>query len=207
MAQLTQHAKFSGKDWGGYCRVTYTALDGTINITNLEWNATSGTTAKYNAWYGYDQNIKFTCGGSSVYRTIKTVEIKQTGFKHAYLNDTFSYTGKLSASSFLTFSVRARSNSPYTLSYNFNLPMSYSQYTISYNANGGSSTPASQTKIYGTALTLAGSISRSSSTGTGYTTYFNGGGGSVSASSKVATDTTTYSFIIFIFLIQNDIFD
>lgn len=67
-------------------------------------------------------------------------------------------------------------------------------YTLSYNANGGSSTPSSQTKTYNQALNLASAISRSNSTANGYTVSFNGNGGTYSGSSKTATDTTSYSF-------------
>ena len=45
--------------------------------------------------------------------------------------------------------------------------------TITYNANGGSSTPAAQTKTYNVALALRGAISRAASTANGYTVTFN----------------------------------
>lgn len=51
-------------------------------------------------------------------------------------------------------------------------------YSISYDANGGSSTPARQTKWYGEALTLASAISRAAVT----VTYNGNGGGNPSAS-------------------------
>ena len=67
-------------------------------------------------------------------------------------------------------------------------------YTISYAANGGTSTPSAQTKTYGTNLTIAAAISKTSTTANGYTVTFNANGGSVSPTSKTATDTTSYSF-------------
>ena len=70
----------------------------------------------------------------------------------------------------------------------------WNTYTISYAANGGSSTPPSQTKTYGQALTLRAGISRSNSTGNGYTTSFNGNGGTYTGSSITATDTYSYTF-------------
>ena len=70
----------------------------------------------------------------------------------------------------------------------------WNTYTISYAANGGSSTPSSQTKTYGQALTLRAGISRSNSTGNGYTTSFNGNGGTYTGSSITATDTYSYTF-------------
>lgn len=49
------------------------------------------------------------------------------------------------------------------------------KYTVTYNANGGSSTPSSQTKWYGTALTLASAISRTGYTFQGWATSSGGG--------------------------------
>lgn len=68
------------------------------------------------------------------------------------------------------------------------------RYTVSYAANGGSSTPSSQTGTYGTVITLASAISRSNSTGSTYTATFNANGGSVSPTSRSATETTSYIF-------------
>lgn len=62
-------------------------------------------------------------------------------------------------------------------------------YTVSYNANGHGTAPASQTKTYGTALTLQSFISNQ--TGTGYTVSFNANGG---ASTPTAlTSSITYN--------------
>lgn len=65
-------------------------------------------------------------------------------------------------------------------------------YTVKYAANGGSSTPSSQTKWYGESLTLRGSISRSSAAATAYTVTLNGNG--AANSSLSASRTTSYAF-------------
>lgn len=69
-------------------------------------------------------------------------------------------------------------------------------YAISYNANGGtsSSIPASQTKTYGTALTLSSTKPTRSNSTTTYTVTYNVNGGSSSHSAGTATKTTTYTF-------------
>lgn len=67
-------------------------------------------------------------------------------------------------------------------------------YTISYAANGGSTTPNSQTKTYGVTLTLAAAISRANASAGSYTVTLNANGGSVSPASKSAARTTSYSF-------------
>lgn len=194
MATLEKNVNFSGKNWGGYCRVTYTAQDGTISITKLEFKATNSTSAGYGAYYSNSQSRSFTCGGSSITASVNKVEIKQTSYVNANLSKTLTYTGITGSSATFTFTVQARASSPNTLTFNFDIPMTFSTYTVSYNANGGSSTPSNQTKTYGSNLTLASAISRNSTTANGYTVNFNANGGSVSPTSKVATDTTSYSF-------------
>lgn len=67
-------------------------------------------------------------------------------------------------------------------------------YTITYAANGGSSTPASQTKTHGVAITLRPAISRANGT-TSYTvSYSINYSGGTNPSSGTATKTTKYTF-------------
>ena len=67
-------------------------------------------------------------------------------------------------------------------------------YTISYNANGGTGAPSSQTKTYGTTLTLSSNKpTKSNSSSTGYKVTFNTQGGS-SVSAITSSKTTTYTF-------------
>lgn len=66
-------------------------------------------------------------------------------------------------------------------------------YSVTYNANGGSSTPAAQTKWYGENLTLKGAISRANSTVTTYTVTLKGNGISDPAALKAAK-TRKYTF-------------
>lgn len=80
-------------------------------------------------------------------------------------------------------------------SYSFSVPYpAAASWTVSYNANGGSSTPSSQTKWYGVNISLRGAISRANSYPAGYTVTFDGNGGTPSKTSQQATNTTTYSF-------------
>ena len=66
-------------------------------------------------------------------------------------------------------------------------------YTVKYSANGGSSTPANQTKTHGVALTLRAAIARVSATST-FTVTYNANGGTCSTASHNATKTTSYAF-------------
>lgn len=68
-------------------------------------------------------------------------------------------------------------------------------YTISYNANGGTGAPSSQTKTYGTNLTLSSTKpTRANSNAGSYTVTLNANGGSVNTSSLSAARTTSYTF-------------
>lgn len=70
-------------------------------------------------------------------------------------------------------------------------------YTVAYNANGGSGAPSSQTKAYGTTLTLSSTKPTRSSISASpakYTVTFNANNGTVSPASKDAARTTSYTF-------------
>ena len=68
-------------------------------------------------------------------------------------------------------------------------------YTVSYNANGGTGTPASQTKTHNVPLTLTSTKpSRNDASVGSYTVTLNANGGSVSSTSLTAARTTSYTF-------------
>lgn len=68
-------------------------------------------------------------------------------------------------------------------------------YTVSYNANGGTSTPSSQSAVYPNTVTLRSAISKSSTTTTGYTVTYNANGGSGAPSGQTSgVRTVTWSF-------------
>lgn len=72
-----------------------------------------------------------------------------------------------------------------------------SSWTVAYNANGGTSTPSSQTKNYNVDLTLAGAISHNNTSVSYTVTYDANGGSSTGASNnkQTATTTTTWTFV------------
>ena len=77
------------------------------------------------------------------------------------------------------------------------LPFTTNSYTVSYNANGGSSTPSTQTAKYNTSVTLASAISKANTNSnvTITITYnANNGTGAPSASTGTAVNTTPYTF-------------
>lgn len=77
------------------------------------------------------------------------------------------------------------------------LPFTTNSYTVSYNANGGTSTPSTQTGKYNTAITLASAISKANTDSNVTITVSynaNGGSGAPSASTGTAVNTTPYTF-------------
>ena len=66
-------------------------------------------------------------------------------------------------------------------------------YTVSYNANGGSTTPSSQTKWYGETLTLQNAITHASTSPGNYTVTLNGNG-ITNPTALTSKRTVTYSF-------------
>jgi len=178
------------------------------------WNATQGNTASvsfsYSAVsYSYNMNI-LNPDGSEPWTTGEAGSVYQDGYGRTYNEVASSYTAgtTITYRDFIPGTGRKlnsveglspnNTTGPWSVTVNSNTTVQFKTawqtYTISYNANGGSSTPASQTKTYGTALTLQGAISRNNGTGSGYTTSFSGNGGTYSGSSLTATDTYTYSF-------------
>ena len=67
-------------------------------------------------------------------------------------------------------------------------------WTVAYNANGGSSTPASQTKTYGVNLTLASAIARANASAGSFTVTFNYNGSGKADTTASAARTTSYTF-------------
>lgn len=70
-------------------------------------------------------------------------------------------------------------------------------YNVAYNANGGTSTPATQSGSYGSNITLASAISKNNvDTNVTITITYNaaGGSGAPSASTGTAVNTTPYTF-------------
>ena len=92
-------------------------------------------------------------------------------------------TGKNAGSTTVTISLIDYDTKEYLKSCTVSVTVTASSYSVSYNANGGSGTPASQTKYHGTNLTLTSS----KPTGKAYTVTFNGNGGTLVSNSKTVT--------------------
>ena len=105
---------------------------------------------------------------------------------------TFSFSGTFSqGTSYYLFLYTKSTSDIYGWNNDFNgsASITYTKktYTISYNANGHGTAPSSQTKTYGTALTLQSFIA--DQTGTGYKVSFNANGGASTPSALTSTIT------------------
>lgn len=158
MATLT----LSSSSWDkGTIRITYTASNGTLKITEIEGKRGDG----YRSYNANDTAISVSVGGTSKSISLsRYVDFGASGWVAWGATDT-SWTG-LSGSS-VKVSTTMQSGTPAYSGHTFSgsATMSWSEYTIAYNANGGSGAPSSQTKTHGTNLTL----SSTKPTRTGYT--------------------------------------
>lgn len=113
--------------------------------------------------------------GTSNYSPYQYIYAKLTGVDAYYINRqvsvwgtrTFYYYGPGTAGATVSLTIASSDKSQNYGGHTFSIKYpAYAQtYTIAYNANGGSGAPSSQTKTYGTTLTLSTTIP----TRTGYT--------------------------------------
>lgn len=158
MATLT----LTNSNWDvGQIRVTYTASNGTLKITEIEGKRTDG----YSSYNEVDTVITVIVNNTSKSISLSHyVDFGNDEWTTWGATDT-SWTG-LSGTSIGVEIKMPSGTMPYS-GYTFtgNITMSWSRYTISYDANGGIGAPSSQTKTYDATLTL----SSTKPTRTGYT--------------------------------------
>ena len=163
MATLT----LSSSNWSaGQLRITYTASNGTLKITEIEGTRTDG----YRSWDISDTTITVSVGGTSKSISLSHYIDFDTSWTSWGAADT-SWTGLSNSSGSSTSSISITVTMPSSTTaysgakFTGNATMSWTTYTITYNANGGTGAPNSDTKIYGTTLKL----SSTKPTRTGYT--------------------------------------
>lgn len=214
------YAQFSSST-GTYSKVTLPAATkaSTTSTRTVTFNANQGTTTKTSqnstATVTYSQTGWWTAASGGTNRGNASAQYTPSAAETLYAQFSSS-TGTYSAVTLPTtaqctrtgYTLLGWSTSSSATSATYSPGASYTPdatrtlyavwqlntYTISYAANGGSSTPSSQTKTYGVNLTIAAAISRNNSTSNGYTVTFNANGGSTTKSSQTAINTTTYSF-------------
>lgn len=179
MATIASSANFSGKNWGGTCQLTYTAGNGTINITAMSFKASSSTSASYGAYYDNQQNITVTAGGQSRSCTLKNVKINSTSYQGATFSGA-SFSG-LSGNTSVSFTCRARSSSPYNLTFNYTIDAGSS--IVAPTVSGLSATATNET-------TITASFSITSNGGAAATGHITCNGQTVNSTSATFTGLT-----------------
>lgn len=155
-----------------YARTTVTVPAKPSYAVSFNANGGSGAPSGQTKWYGETLTLSSTKPTRTGY-TFKNWNTKADGSGTSYAAGA-SYTANAVLALYAQWAINT--------------------WTVSYNANGGSSTPASQTKTYNVALTLRGAISRSNASATGYKVTYDANGGSCSTSSATAARTTKYTF-------------
>lgn len=155
-----------------YARTTVTVPAKPSYAVTFNANGGSGAPSGQTKWYGETLTLSSTKPTRTGY-TFRGWNTKSDGSGTSYAAGA-SYTANAALALYAQWAINT--------------------WTVSYNANGGSSTPASQTKTYNVALTLRGAISRSNASATGYKVTYDANGGSCSTSSATAARTTKYTF-------------
>lgn len=204
--------KYSGTNNGAYCQITGVSYNDSTKNIDISFKVTlyHGSGDRYNftaaaAFIGGEE-VKRWDPGTAIDGDSGAIYWSWSKWSNGSEVGTGSYAVSAGTTS-ISFGIKAMfsggwgwnrwPNGQYCVSNTKGGTLSITQatYTVSYAANGGSSTPGSQTKIYNKALTLAAAISRGNSTANGYTVTYNGNGGNdPSATSQTQKNTTTYSF-------------
>lgn len=158
MATLT----ITSSNWDvGQIRITYTASNGTLKITEIEGRRSGG----YRSWDTNDTSITVSVGGTSKSISLSHYIDFGNGEWTTWGAADTSWTGLSGTSISVTTTMPSSTTAYDGAKFTGNATMSWTKYTIAYNANGGSGAPSSQTKTHGTSLTL----SSTKPTRTGYT--------------------------------------
>lgn len=175
---------------GGSCSTTSATAARTTKYTFSKWNTKAdGSGTAYNAGASYTGNAALALYATWTSSTTTSAVMLPTPSRTGY-----AFAGWYTAASGGTRVGGAGGSYTPTGAVTLHAHWTQNTWTVSYAANGGSSTPASQTKLYGQALTLRGAISRSNATATYTVSYSANYSGGSNPSSGTATKTTKYSF-------------
>lgn len=187
----------TGKTYNG---VVATGVSGTID-SNLDVRLNFTTNQYYfdlnGSLDGTSQNSISPMGTADI--TIGGTKVLSGGTdyyqQHPYGS---SYTvNNIKTNAGYTYSGNSSYTGTITGATSVSLPYTKNSYTVSYNANGGTSTPSTQTAKYQASVTLASAIARNNSDSNVTITVSynaNGGSGAPSASTGTAVNTTPYTF-------------
>lgn len=147
----------------------------------------------YPYWTANTYKVTFDANGGSVTTTTKNVTYASTyGTLPTPTRAGHSFNGWYTAKSGGTH-IQATTTVSITAAQTLYAQWTINTYKVSYAANGGTSTPAEQTKTYNVDLTLAGAINKNANTTT-VTTTFDPNGGTITTTSANSTVTIPQIF-------------
>lgn len=164
-----------GDDWRAWVGVTKTSDTATQCVLKVE----SWVWSQYGTTSGYSNIRGAVAYGNNAWQYGSATSISQNSWKKLY-EKSFTITKTTSAQTVKCWALAEGISGTYsgdssTATVEVTVSAKTS-YTIAYSANGHGTAPASQTKWYGTALTLRGAISATGYTFKGWNTYAGGGG-------------------------------
>ena len=164
-----------GDDWRAWVGVTKTSDTATQCVLKVE----SWVWSQYGTTSGYSNIRGAVAYGNNAWQYGSATSISQNSWKKLH-EKSFTITKTTSAQTVKCWALAEGVSGTYsgdssTATVDVTVSAKTS-YTIAYNANGHGTAPASQTKWYGTALTLRGAISATGYTFKGWNTYAGGGG-------------------------------
>lgn len=179
----------------GYTQTAW-ASNAAGTTKKYELKATYSTNAAitlYPYWTANTYTVTFNANGGSVTPTSTTVTYASTyGTLPTPTKAGHSFNGWYTATSGGT-RIQATSTVNITAAQTLYAQWTIHTYKVSYAANGGTSTPAEQTKTYNVNLTLAGAINKNANSTT-VTTTFDPNGGTVTTTSINSTVTIPQVF-------------
>lgn len=191
MATLT----ITSSNWDvGQIRITYTAANGALTITEIEGRRTDG----YRSWSAKHTSLAVSVGGVS--KTIALshyIDFSADSVWTAWGATDTSWTGLTGTSVNISITMPSDDVAYDNASFAGSATMSWSTYTVSYNANGGSGAPSSQTKSHGVALTLSSTKpTREGYTFSSWNTKSDGSGTSYSSSGNYTSNSSATLYAI-----------
>lgn len=143
-------------------RLTYTASNGTLKITEIEGKRSDG----YHSYNASKTNISISVGGTNKSVSLNHYVDFNTSWTSFDATD-ISWSGLTGTSISITVTMPSADEAFGGAKFTGSATMSWSTYTITYNANGGSlgSVPSTQTKTHGTDI----KVTSAKPTKTGYT--------------------------------------
>ena len=199
MANVYGNKITAGNDWRTFISYSVSSTDTTTTLTVSMGFETIG------GWVQSGKRVYTLAGTGQTTGSYTESNVKlANSTKHTKISRTWSWARTTSAQTktITAKTVYTGSNQDGTSTATLTITVpALASYSVSYAANGGSSTPSTQTKWYGSTLTLAGAISRTGYTFAGWkasngTVYSAGGAYTTNAATTMTAQWTPVTYTV-----------